>query len=191
MRQLETWYGKPDEAVRTVLGWSICRPIDWSEDDERCTHFILSMSHFFGQDSDFNLRSFWEVEKIPEYVQPVFTSKEQQILEEIERTTVKVNNRYQVKIPWKKNNSQIPESYDMDLRQLESTERRLKKPPLLQERYTKAKQEYENRGYVEWLKTKPQGTGWYLPYHPVVSEEKKHQLARRVFILRQRLRELH
>jgi hypothetical protein len=175
LRQLEARYGKPDEpyAVRTVLGWTICGPIDGAEDDERSAYFISSASQLSVQDNNFSLRNFWEIEKIPEHKELTFTKKEQQILEHTERTTVKVNDRYQVNLPWRKsNNDQIPDSYDMALRRLESTERRLKKSPILRERYTSAIEEYEKGGYIEKLETKPEDAGWYLPHHPVISEEK-------------------
>ena len=60
----------------------------------------------------------------------------------------------------------------MALRRLESTERRLKKSPILREGYTSAIEEYEKGGYIKKLETKPEDAGWYLPHHPVISEEK-------------------
>ena len=133
LRQVEARYGNPDEpnAVRTVYGWSICGPIDWSEDDERSTHFISCMWHFSGQDSDFNLRSFWVFCKFPNMFSLYSPVKSNRSSNKQSGQPVKVNNRYQVKLPWKKDNDQIPESYDMALRRLDSTEQRLKKSQLL------------------------------------------------------------
>ena len=174
LRQLEARYGKPDEpyAIRTVLGWTICGPIDGVEDDECSVYFISSASQLSVQEEDFSLRNFWEIEKIPEHKELSFTKKEQQILEHTERTTVKVNDRYQVNLPWRmSNNDQIPDSYDMALRRLESTERRLKKFPTLRERYTNAIEDYEKGRYIEKLDTKPDDIGWYLPHHLVILKE--------------------
>ena len=81
------------------------------------------------QDTNINLRQFWEIEKIPEYATPPMPQKNREILEETARSTILVDDRYQVKLPWKKTTPEIPQSYDMALRRLESIERKLKKFP--------------------------------------------------------------
>ena len=54
------------------------------------------------QDTNIYLRQFWEIEKIPEYATPPMPQKDQDILEETARSTILVDDRYQVKLPWKK-----------------------------------------------------------------------------------------
>lgn len=60
LRQLETRYGKPDEpyAVRTVLGWSICGPVEVTSDRNLSTHFISSLSQLEDQIDNFNFKHF-------------------------------------------------------------------------------------------------------------------------------------
>ncbi len=177
-RQLETRYGRPDEpyAVRTVLGWSICGPVDETDDRNLSTHLISSISQPADSTDNFNFKRFWEVEQIPSTEPSLYTPKEQKILNETERTTCRVNKRYQVKLPWKEDVTHVPDSYDVALRRLESTERRLNKQPSLKERYCKAIADYVTDGYVEKLPKKPSDPGWYLPHHPVISEEKNTKL---------------
>ena len=84
LRQLETRYGKPDEpyAVRTVLGWSICGLVEETSNGSLSTHFISSLSQPEDQIKNFNLKQFWEIEKIPSTEPSPFTPKEQKILDE-------------------------------------------------------------------------------------------------------------
>ena len=55
--------------------------------------------------------------------------KDREILEETARSTILVDDRYQVKLPWKETTPEIPQSYDMALRRLEWIERKLKNFP--------------------------------------------------------------
>ncbi len=177
LRQLEARYGEDDEpyAIRTPLGWSICGPINKQPTQDRSSHFISTMHEPY-QNTNINLRQFWEIERIPEYDMSPISQKDREILEETERSTIQVDGRYQVKLPWKKTTSEIPQTYDMALRRLESIERKLKKSPVLQERYHKAIEAYINEGYVSKLNERPTDTGWYLPHHPVISDYKNTKL---------------
>ena len=180
LRQLETRYGKPDEpyAVRTMLGWSICGPVDERVGEDPSTHFISSCSPPTTSVDDFNLKRFWEIEQMPVKEPSLYTNKEQKILEETERTICRVNQRYQVKLPWKDSTKQIPDSYDVTLQRLESIERRMRKQASLKEKYGKVIENYVADGYLERLPEKPSDTGWYLrlPHHPVISEDKNTKL---------------
>ncbi|CAB4017996.1 Hypothetical predicted protein [Paramuricea clavata] len=151
LRQLETRYGKPDEpyAVRTVLGWSICGPVDERVGEDPSTHLISSCSPTTTSVDDFNLKRFWEIEQMPVKEPSLYTNKEQKILEETERTICRVNGRYQVKLPWKDSTKQIPDSYDVALQRLESIERRMRKQPSLKEKYGKVIEDYVADGYLE------------------------------------------
>jgi hypothetical protein len=71
---------------------------------------------------------------------------------------------------------QIPDSYDVALQRLESIELRMRKQPSLKEKYGKVIEDYVADGYLEKLPEKPSDTGWYLPHHPVISEDKNTKL---------------
>ena len=85
---------------------------------DRSSHFISAMCESY-QDTNINLRQLWEIEKIPEYATPPMPQKDRDILEETARLTILVDDRYQVKLPWKKTTPEIPQSYDMALQRLE------------------------------------------------------------------------
>ena len=147
-----------------------------TSDGSLSTHFISSLSQPEDQSENFNFKRFWEIEQIPSTEPSLFAPKEQKILNETELTTCRVNKRYRVKLPWKQDVTHVPDSYDVALRRLESTERRLNKQPPLKERYCKAIEDYVTDGYVEKLSKKPSDVGWYLPRHPVISKEKNTKL---------------
>ena len=71
----------------------------------------------------------------------------------------------------------------MALRRLNSTERRLKKSPLLQERYTKSIEEYENGGYSVRREAENHTRRYRLLFtaSSCCIRRKKHQIARRVW----------
>ena len=82
-----------------------------------------------------------------------FMSPEDQCaLEKVEKSLKNVDGRYQVGIPWKEDNPILPDNYEMALRRLINTERRLLKSP-----------------------------EWYLPHFPVVREDKETTKARIVY----------
>ena len=118
---------------------------------------------------DFHLKRFWE---IPVKKQSLFTKKEQTILEDTERTTCQVNQRYQVKLSWKGNTKNIPDSYGIALRRLESIQRRMRKQRSLKEKYRKVIEDYITEGYLEKLPERPVDRGWFLPHHPVIAVAK-------------------
>ena len=79
--------------------------------------------------------------------------------------------RYQVKIPWKDDKTELPDNYDMALKRLDSTEKRLKKDSLISEAYCSNIQNYVDKGYIH----KVDGAGqshWYLPHFPVIRPDK-------------------
>ena len=52
----------------------------------------------------------------------------------------------------------------------------MRKQPFLKEKYGKVIEDYVADGYLEKLSEKPSDTGWYLPHHPVISEDKNTKL---------------
>lgn len=82
-----------------------------------------------------------------------FMSPEDQCaLEKVEKSLKNVDGRYQVGIPWKEDNPILSDNYEMALRRLINTERRLLKSP-----------------------------EWYLPHFPVVRSDRAPTKTRIVF----------
>ena len=58
------------------------------------------------------------------------------------------NQMYMVGVPWKERQPVLPNNYDMALRRLENTEKRLKRSPDIADSYSKCIEQYIEKGYV-------------------------------------------
>ena len=66
----------------------------------------------------------------------ILTTDEKASLEKLEESIKYVDGRYQVAIPWKDDECALPNNYEMALRRLLNTEKRLLKNPEIGEAYT-------------------------------------------------------
>ena len=84
------------------------------------------------------------------------------------------NQMYRVGILWKSNARALPDNYEMALRRLENTEKRLKKSPDVVKAYNKCIEQYVQKGYVTKVKELEQSMSrWYLPHFPVLRPDKE------------------
>ena len=93
------------------------------------------------------------------------------------------DGRYQVALPWKQDVSNLPDNYDMALRRLYNTEKRLLKNPEIAAAYTESITQYLEKGYickVDPAEEKP-ARKWYLPHFPVVRLDRTTRKTRIVF----------
>ena len=74
------------------------------------------------------------------------TTDEKASLEKLEESIRYVDGRYQVAIPWKDDEPALPNNYEMALRQLLNTEKRLLKNPEIGEAYTNNVNQYPQIG---------------------------------------------
>ena len=118
---------------------------------------------------------------------PSFTKSYSQIdkrvLENTEVSTKFRDGRYEVAIPWKEHRPELTENYDMALRRLENTEKKLAKNPEIAQMYHETIEKYVEKGYVQEVpSTDPKSDNvWYLPHFPVVRPEKETTKVRIVF----------
>ncbi|PFX21661.1 hypothetical protein AWC38_SpisGene13841 [Stylophora pistillata] len=80
------------------------------------------------------------------------------------------DGRYQVALPWKQDVSNLPDNYDMALRRLYNTEKRLPKNPEIAAAYSENMTQYLEKGYIRKVdpaEDKP-ARKWYLPHFLVV-----------------------
>ena len=73
-----------------------------------------------------NLKKFWEFEEEPlMHEPPVIRLEEKLALQTAEHSINYENQMYRVGVPWKERQPVLPNNYDMALRRLENTEKRL------------------------------------------------------------------
>ncbi len=103
-------------------------------------------------------------------------------MELFESSCMKLDGRYVIGLPWKKDSAHLPNNYLLAKRQLESLERNLANKARM---YDKAIQEYERNGRAKKL-TREEATNvnspvHYLPHHGIYRPEKKSTPLRVVF----------
>ena len=179
--------GKP-VARLTPLGWTCVgspNGLKGSDLQTSFTHTYLVREH--KQDSDeisVLLRSFWEVPASG-------TLKEAQILnyddkfapEKVEKSIKYVDGRYQVAIPLKDDKPELPDNYNMAVRRLFNTEKRLRNNPEVEEAYSKCISQYLEKGHIRKIDPAESGPSrkWYLPHFPVVRPNRTTTKTRIVF----------
>jgi len=137
-------------------------------------------------DEDVNdvLKKFWEIETVDRIPQTM-NRKDEQVIELMRECTQydEENERYEVPIPWKENKSELSSNYEMAVKRLESTEKRLKKDPELEKTYRETIEKYESKGYVSKSSkdSSSDSERWYLPHFPVVRMNKTTTKVRMVF----------
>ncbi|XP_065190766.1 uncharacterized protein LOC135821698 [Sycon ciliatum] len=172
---LEEVRGDQGEPVarRTALGWTCVGPVSGSSDHHR-THF----SRVDDGNLEMLVRRMWEVEE-PRRQSPL-AANDRQTLADAEAATKYCNGRYTVKLPWKRSPPEENVSYEMALKRLRSTEKRLHKEPEVAKEYCRVLQHHVNAGYVTAVKLESTG-GWYLPHFPVTRPDATTTKVRVVF----------
>ena len=160
--------GRPGDPIArlTPLGWTCVGPADGRDLQTNFTHpyFVREKREGPGEISGL-LRRFWEIENYGTSTEfQVLTAEERIALDKLEKSIKHVDGRYQVAIPWKDDEPLLPDIYDMALRRLENTEKRLLKNPKIGKAYT------DNRQVDPTEESPP--NKWYLPHFPIVRPDR-------------------
>ena len=92
------------------------------------------------------VRRFWDIEE-PKEIQIV--KPEEKIARDTAAETLTFEDgRYSVGLPWKTKDHELPDNFNMALRRLENTEKRLQKSPELGNAYSDVLQTYQAKGYI-------------------------------------------
>ena len=177
--------GKPGEPIArlTPLGWTCIGSPAENDSDGQETHF----STFFVQDRiqmdevNDTLRSFWEIEASGTSPSPILSKLDTSVLRVTEESLTYADGRYSVAIPWKESAPQLHDNYQMALKRLENTEKRLRKNPEVADIYEQTIEKYVEKGYVQKISETSPETKWFLPHFPVIRPEKETTKVRIVF----------
>ena len=180
----EVRQGMPFQPVakRTRLGWHVIGPDSDTRDP------TLSFLNFARK---IDLEKFYEFETVgvraPDCSCPAETmsGEEKKALELFEASCTRLDGRYTIGLPWKRNPADLPNNYTLAKRRLESLERSLARNQNKAKIYASAIQEYERNGWARKLTRseieKTSGPVYYLPHHGVYRPEKKSTPLRIVF----------
>ena len=95
-----------------------------------------------------DLEQFWNLESLGINDSPSI-SDDDIALEKFNKSITFMNGRYMMTWPWKKDNPDLPENYQLALGQLKSILQRLVKIPTLLEKYDAIIKEQLNKGIIE------------------------------------------
>ena len=117
---------------------------------------------------DRTMRNFWEIESTgtDKVCAKVMTEDEKLALGKVESSLPTVDERYQVGVPWRSDRPELPNNRQMEQSRLVSTERNLRKNPIVANEYQKTIEAYVQKGYLRKVDPdKKEVPGlWHLPH---------------------------
>ena len=101
-------------------------------------------------DLDRTLKGIWEIEDsgVGTTTPQVMTEEERTALEKVKNSCAIVGKRYQVGVPWKRGQPNLPDNRAIAQSRLVSTEKNLRKRPIVAEEYCRTIKEYVEKGYL-------------------------------------------
>ena len=173
---IEVRAGKAGEpfATRTVLGWTLNGPIGHGK--------TTIVSNFVQRETDSELsaqvENLWKFDQVEDMQQMSVNDKH--VIDIWDRTTVVTEGHYEMVIPFKNENPNLPNNISIAESRLESLERRLRKDTDLYEKYKAEIHNLLDKGYAEKVPqsemNRDDGKVWYLPHHGVKNINKPDKL---------------
>lgn len=168
--------GKGPIPILTKLGYLLYGPkgVDDNKEIQRvlfteakpCFEDLHELVKRHYEVEDFGVKSVNQVESIGD----------KRALEILERTTRKIDGRFESGLIWKTDQVTFPKSYDMAVNRLYSVERKMMKSEPYELKYRQTISDYISKGYArrlyeEEVKKKTTRT-WYLPHFGVINPNK-------------------
>ena len=170
--------------IKTKRGWIVTGTLPGYSRDSESVCFI----HVASPEEELNelVKTWWKTESFGcKYDSDERRSKEDElILESLERTTCKVDGRYQVGLIWRDSNSDLPDNRAVAEKRLHLLEKRLESEsdPELNAKYRQTIDDDLQKGYIKELSeresSEPTTRAWYLPHHPVLHPHKPGKVRR-------------
>ena len=113
------------------------------------------------------LHRFWEVDNDGVENLLVMTKGERSILKKVKESVEFSDGHYQIAIPWKENQIQLPNNYKMAIQRLQS--------PSTVVAYSQVIERYLEKGYVRKVDQSEEepANEWYLPHFPVIKFDRE------------------
>ncbi|XP_062557436.1 uncharacterized protein LOC134222310 [Armigeres subalbatus] len=176
---LESCIGKPGEpiAVRSTLGWTVYGP---ETQQSRTETFINlhSVAPVSNQEIYDMMRAQFVMDEVGVTSFGVPESAEDQRARELlQKTTVRVEERFQTGLLWREDVRQFPDSYPMAIRRLKALEKKLDRNAALKEKVVKQIADYQTKGYahqatIKELTETAASSVWYLPLNVALNPRK-------------------
>ncbi|KAH7982788.1 hypothetical protein HPB52_007156 [Rhipicephalus sanguineus] len=139
------------EAVETAFGW-VLQGTDTTSSAAACLTSVGVMRISVNTEPDDvsrQLRSFWELEHLGIVDDAPLTNENNDVLREFEDTIVHKNGRYEVRLPWKENASQLADNKRTASHRLHSLTAKLLRNDEMIRSYDQAVRNYLDAGHAE------------------------------------------
>ena len=171
-------------AIHSTLGWLLSGSINPTQvSGDTCTHLILATSNVTSipevqdpvQDM---LRKFWDTESIG------IVDTEQEMTNEFSNHIQFHENYYEVSLPWKEGQCDLPNHFSLSLNRLRHLQHKLLRNPDLLTEYNRIIEEQLQKGIIEQVNAPIPGqfekytlnkrgeSVHYLPHHAVIRRER-------------------
>ncbi|XP_046556115.1 uncharacterized protein LOC124265388 [Haliotis rubra] len=127
------------------------------------------------------VQKFWETEEVA-VATPKLSPEEEDALQAVKTSLSYTNERYKVGIPWKLDPEILPDNYEMALKRLKDTEKKLSKNDTILAAYEDVIAKYLEKNYIRKVPEEDiSKSKWYLPHFPVVNMDRSTTKVRLVF----------
>ena len=179
---------KEDPVARlTPLGWTcVGQPVSSTQ----LTNFIRTFhGRGFHKDLDNILCRFWEIEEEGTSTQSLMTADEKKAIQLVHDSMKYKDGQYEVGLPWRRDPECLSDNYNMAVKRLMSTERKLSHNKKLANEYNQTIEGYINKGYVRvWRKNLKMKTRNGIFHILRSSNQKKKQLKQDWYLIHQQLK---
>src|SRR5277367_3817351 len=181
--------GGPNEplASETKLGWVVhgVHELGSDRNEEGAVLFIKTVS----EDDELHMmvKDHFKVESmgIMPNLTPLENKNDERARLIFEKTTNRIDDRFETGLPWKSDDLQLVESRLNAEKRLAALEKKLDRDPELSREYCAKIEEYLQKGYTRKLtpreKINTAGPVWYLPHVPTYNKNKPEKKMRVIF----------
>ena len=166
-------------AIETKVGWVLSGPATLVGGQDHPTTLVTHTLHVNClKRLESQLRSFWDIESLG------IVKEGDVVLDNFEERIVFQEGRYEVPLPWKTSQPDLPDNYQLCYRRLMSLLRRLRQNPEIMREYDLVIRDQINKGIVEVVSKPDQLDGdklHYLPHHAVIRQDKETTKLRIVY----------
>ncbi|GFW76670.1 DUF1758 domain-containing protein [Trichonephila clavipes] len=155
------------------------------EDEVNCKDIVAN--HVIVRNEEFNfnrVRNLWSLETIGINLDNEVPLSDKQILKLFEQNTVYTNKRYETRLLWKEDSRELKSNYEIAKRHLFGLSKTFEKNEELYLKYDGIIKEHLKYSIIERVNMnldKNINTGYFLPHHAVVREQKYSTKVRIVF----------
>ena len=135
------------------------------------------------EDLDYTLRRLWEIENEGTNTKSVMTGDEKKAVNLVQYSFKYKDGRQEVGIPWNRDPKCLPDNYDMAVKRMMKTERKLLRNVEVSNEYNQIIEGHIKKGYVKIFQKDPEieSKKWYLPHFAVIKTDKETTKTRIIF----------